>query len=136
MTTHDPAEISADDLWLFNEGTHSRLHDVLGAHLRPAEQGGGARFAVWAPNASAVSVVGDMNGWDRHADPLRAQGGSGIWTGCLATAEPGQRYKFHVESVATFYAVDKADPFAVWSEQPPRTASVLHDLAYDWNDQD
>ena len=67
-----PAEIPSDDLWLFNEGTHSRLHDVLGAHLLP--DGAGARFAVWAPNAASVSVVGDFNGWDPSSHPLTAQG--------------------------------------------------------------
>jgi 1,4-alpha-glucan branching enzyme len=132
------AEIDAQDLWLFNEGTHSRLHHVLGAHLLGTEAAGtaakGARFAVWAPNASRVSVVGDMNAWDTRADDLRAQSDSGIWVGVLPSAREGQRYKFHIESAASYYQVDKADPFAVWAEQPPRTASRLHDLSYDWND--
>jgi 1,4-alpha-glucan branching enzyme len=126
--------IDDHDLWLFNEGTHSRLHDVLGAHLLPPEEGGGARFAVWAPNAALVSVVGDMNNWETHAHVLRPQGESGIWVGVVATAAAGQRYKFHIESRANGYVVDKADPFAVMAEQSPRTASVLHDLSYDWRD--
>jgi 1,4-alpha-glucan branching enzyme len=127
-----PAEIPDDDLWLFNEGTHSRLHDVLGAHLLPA--GEGARFAVWAPNADTVSVVGDFNGWDRERHPLTAQGASGVWTGVTPDALEGHRYKFHIRSRVDGYAVDKADPFATWNEQAPRTASVLTALDYDWQD--
>ena len=129
----NPAEIPADDLWLFNEGTHSRLHDVLGAHLLP--DGQGARFAVWAPNAAEVSVIGDFNGWDTGSHRLVAQGGSGVWTGVTGDVAAGERYKFHIRSaVGGGYEVDKADPFAVWAEQAPRTASVLHDLGYGWND--
>jgi 1,4-alpha-glucan branching enzyme len=137
--TSDPgavARIADQDLWLFNEGSHSRLHDVLGAHLLTADQGGGARFAVWAPNARSVSVVGDMNGWEAGADPLAPQGDSGIWIGVAAGAAEGQRYKFHIESAATYFAVDKADPFAVFAEPAPRTASVLHSLDYEWGDAD
>jgi len=128
--------VSAHDLWLFHEGTHSRLHDVFGAHILPDAEGGGVRFAVWAPNAARVSVVGDMNNWEPQAHLLRPQGESGIWTGVIAGASAGHRYKFHIESSANSYRVDKADPFAVFAEQSPRTASVLHDLAYDWNDDD
>jgi 1,4-alpha-glucan branching enzyme len=128
----NPAEIPADDLWLFNEGNHSRLYDVLGAHLLP--DGAGARFAVWAPHASAVSVVADFNGWDPSSHPLALQGGSGIWTGVTADAVEGQRYKFHIESAHGGYVVDKADPFATWAEQAPRTASVLHGLDHEWHD--
>ena len=127
-----PAEIPSDDLWLFNEGTHSRLHDVLGAHLLP--DGDGARFAVWAPNAATVSVVGDFNGWDASSHPLTAQGDSGVWTGVTADAAEGHRYKFHIESTVGGYVVDKADPFATWAEQAPRTASVLQGLDHEWHD--
>jgi 1,4-alpha-glucan branching enzyme len=126
-----PDEIASGDLWLFHEGTHSRLHHVLGGHLLP---GGGARFAVWAPNAERVSVIGDANGWDRGAHALRPQGDSGIWVGTQPEGAAGQRYKFHIVSRARGYRVDKADPFAALAEQPPRTASVLHDLAYEWSD--
>jgi 1,4-alpha-glucan branching enzyme len=128
----NPSPIPDDDLWLFNEGTHSRLHDVLGAHLLPA--GEGARFAVWAPNADTVSVVGDFNGWNPDAHPLTAQDGSGVWTGVTADASAGDRYKFHIRSRVGGYVVDKADPFATWAEQPPRTASVLTGLDYEWGD--
>lgn len=134
------AAISAEDLWFFNEGTHSRLHHVLGAHLLPPDPQtgapGGARFAVWAPNAAAVSVIGDVNDWTAGRHPLAAQGDSGVWVGVVEAARAGQRYKFHIDSAVAGFSVDKADPFAVWSEQPPRTASVLHDLDYEWHDDE
>jgi 1,4-alpha-glucan branching enzyme len=132
-TARRPDELAAGDLWLFHEGTHSRLHDVFGGHLL---DGGGARFAVWAPNAEQVSVIGDLNGWDAGAHPLRPQGRSGVWVGTVPEAAPGHRYKFHIRSREHGYRVDKADPFAVLAEQPPRTASVLHTLSYDWSDDD
>jgi 1,4-alpha-glucan branching enzyme len=125
------------DLWLFNEGAHVQLYEKLGAH-RLAD--GSVHFAVWAPNAREVSVVGDFNRWDPGRDRLAPRGSSGIWQGSVA-GEPdggvahGSRYKFHIESRARGYVVDKADPFAVSAEQPPATASRVWDLAYDWNDQ-
>jgi 1,4-alpha-glucan branching enzyme len=124
-------EVPAGDLWLFNEGTHSRLHHVLGSHLLP---GGGVRFAVWAPNAERVSLIGELNDWKPGAHPLRPQGHSGIWVGTVPEAGEGLVYKYHIESRERGYTVDKADPFAVYAEQPPRTASVVHDLAYEWGD--
>ncbi len=127
-------EIPSDDLWLFNEGTHSRLYEVLGAHLDPGPSG--ARFAVWAPNAAAVSVVGDFNGWDPDRDPLVAQASSGVWTGEVSGAAAGDRYKFRISSTVDGYVVDKADPFAVWAEQSPGTASVLHRLDHEWDDDE
>ena len=126
-------EIASGDLWLFHEGTHSRLHHVLGGHLLP---GGGARFAVWAPNAERVSVIGDANGWDPGAHPL----GPGAARGCGSGWRPRRRPASATSSTSSRgsggYRVDKADPFAVFAEQPPRTASVLHDLAYEWGDGD
>ena len=128
----DMAELglSVDDLYLFNEGTHSHLADVLGAH--PVE--GGARFAVWAPNADHVSAVGDFNGWDRDADPLEPVATSGIWAGFVRGASKGDAYKLHIRSRHASQGSDKADPVAIRAEVPPKTASVLWDLAYDWSD--
>src|SRR6267378_235812 len=99
--------LSDDDLHLFNEGSHLRLYEHLGAHLRP----GGTQFAVWAPNARMVNVVGDWNGWNKHQDALSPRGSSGIWEGFV-----------------------KGDPFACHAETPPRTASIVWDLEYDWQD--
>src|SRR5437867_13453031 len=89
---HDVSLLSGDDLYLFNEGTHNRLQDRLGAH--PLEDG--TSFAVWAPDAEHVSVVGDFNGWDRDAHPLRARERSGIWEGLVEDVGYGTLYKFHI----------------------------------------
>ncbi|HEX6200327.1 MAG TPA: 1,4-alpha-glucan branching protein GlgB [Thermoanaerobaculia bacterium] len=128
--------LTDDDLYLFNEGRHFRLYEKLGA--RPLEVGGeaGVYFAVWAPGASAVSVVGDFNGWRAGAHPLGARGASGVWEGFLPGLGPGALYKLQVVSAAGDYRVDKADPFAFRSEEPPRTGSVVWDLDYEWGDGD
>jgi 1,4-alpha-glucan branching enzyme len=122
--------LSAEDLYLFNEGTHSHLADVLGAHLMQ----GGARFAVWAPDAEGVSAVGDFNGWNDGAHPLEAVGTSGIWAGFVPSATRGQAYKLHVRPRHGPSGFDKADPVAFRAEVPPKTASVLWDLGYEWGD--
>jgi 1,4-alpha-glucan branching enzyme len=124
---------SAQDRYFFSEGTHSRLYDQLGCHLR-AE--GGARFAVWAPNAASVSVVGDWNGWNGDAHPLQAHDDSGIWTGSVCEVAPGQAYKYRIRSRHNGYQVDKADPFAFFCETAPATASRAWSLNYDWGDGD
>jgi len=123
--------LTDDDLYLFNEGSHFRLYEHLGAHLLGER---GARFAVWAPNARFVSVVGDFNGWDATRDALRPRGQSGIWEGTVADASKGQRYKYHIVSHRNGYVVDKADPFGATHETPPKTASILWDLDYTWED--
>ncbi len=130
----NPASLfTADDLYLFNEGTHTRLYRSLGAHLVEREGVPGVNFAVWAPNARAVSVAGDFNDWDTAAHPLHNLGPSGIWEGFVPGAAAGQRYKFAISSNlgGTFL---RADPFAFRAEEPPATASIVHDLAYEWGD--
>lgn len=131
---HDVTLLSDQDVYLFNEGTHAGLHDRLGAHPMVAEGESGTCFAVWAPNAEEVSVIGDFNGWDRRSEPLRSRGNSGIWEGFVTGVEPGAVYKFHILSRGTGYRVDKADPFAAYAEVPPKTASVVWDPTYDWQD--
>jgi 1,4-alpha-glucan branching enzyme len=118
------------DFHLFNEGTHHKLWQKLGAH--PVE--GGVIFGVWAPNALRVSVIGDFNGWDVNAHPLEDRGASGIWEGFVDGIGKGTHYKFHIDSKHHGYRVDKADPFGVHHETPPQTASVVWDLNYEWND--
>jgi 1,4-alpha-glucan branching enzyme len=130
-TTTGP-ELTADDLYLFAEGTHGRLADKLGAHPHAA----GTSFAVWAPNAEGVSVIGDFNGWDAASDPLSPVRSSGIWSGDVEGARPGHTYKFHVRSRHAGYRADKADPFAFHAETPPKTGSIVWDLSYDWGDAD
>jgi 1,4-alpha-glucan branching enzyme len=122
--------LSADDVYLFAEGTHGRLAEKLGAHPGPD----GASFAVWAPNAEYVSVAGDFNGWDPEAHALEPVWSSGIWAGHVDDARSGQVYKFHIRSRHAGYRVDKADPFAFHAETPPKTGSVVWDLAYEWGD--
>ena len=131
-TARRPSLLTADDIHWFNEGTHSRLFERMGAH--PVE--GGTHFAVWAPNARYVSVVGNFNAWNPQSHPLWPRETSGIWEGFLERIGPGALYKFHIESRARDYTVDKADPFAAFNEAPPKTASVVWDLAYRWEDGD
>ncbi|HEX6202684.1 MAG TPA: 1,4-alpha-glucan branching protein GlgB [Thermoanaerobaculia bacterium] len=127
--------LTDDDLYLFNEGRHFQLYEKLGAHRRRLHGQEGYAFAVWAPNAERVSVIGDFNGWDADAHPLAPRGSSGIWEGFIPGAEPGMHYKLHVRSRWGGYRVDKADPFAVRSEVPPKTGSVLWHLDYEWGDE-
>jgi 1,4-alpha-glucan branching enzyme len=123
--------IDPDALYLFNEGRQFQLYDHLGAHLLPG--GTGARFGVWAPNASAVSVVHDGNGWTADADALSPQGSSGVWAGEIAGMPAGTRYKYHIVT-RSGEARQKADPLAFGTEPPPLSASVLTDLSYEWGD--
>jgi 1,4-alpha-glucan branching enzyme len=128
-------ELTQQDIYLFKEGTLYRAYEKLGSHLDVVNGEPGARFAVWAPNAEAVSVIGDFNGWNRDANALRPRGDeSGIWETFVPGIGSGTIYKYHVRSRVGGYHVDKADPFAVACEIPPKTASVVWDLAYDWND--
>ncbi len=126
--------LTPGDLYLFNEGSHSRLYQKMGAHLATDNGEGGAYFAVWAPSAAQVTVVGDFNGWDTTRHPLRPRDRSGIWEGFVPGVGKGALYKYHVVSTHGGYAVDKADPFALRSETPPRTASVVWDAGYAWGD--
>jgi len=127
------AELSDFDAHLFREGTHARLYDKLGCHL--FDGGGGARFGVWAPNAAAVSVIGDWNSWQEGASPLAPRDdGSGIWEGRVAQVRRGQAYKYRIQSTQQGHVADKADPFAVRAEEPPATASRAWDLSYTWGD--
>jgi len=134
----DQSRFSSDDLYLFNEGTHYRLFDKLGAHVvRGGEKGEkGVHFGVWAPNASYVSVIGDFNGWDRGRNPLEVRGESGVWEGFVPGQGDGTTYKFHIASRHGGYSVDKADPFGFSHETPPKTASVVRTLDYAWGDKE
>jgi 1,4-alpha-glucan branching enzyme len=131
---YDISLITQDDLYLFNEGSHFRLYDKLGAHPLTASGEYGTYYAVWAPNAEQVSVIGDFNQWDRTRHPLRSRADSGIWEGFLPGVEKGARYKFHISAQYLGYVVDKADPFALFCQTPPETASIVWDLQYQWQD--
>jgi len=126
--------LSPQDLHLFNEGTHGRLHAKFGAHLVNEKGSQGAYFAVWAPNAERVAVMGDFNEWRPSTHPLACKGDSGIWEGYFPGILKGQRYKFHVESKHEGYQADKRDPFSLYCEPAPATGSIVWDLDYDWSD--
>jgi 1,4-alpha-glucan branching enzyme len=129
--TVSPADLGEADIHFFREGTHARLYRYLGCHVR----GDSARFTVWAPNAAAVAVIGDFNGWrdDAHAAQARWDG-SGLWEVDIPGVQKGQRYKFVIWS-PTGERMEKADPFARYAELPPATASIVWNADdYVWND--
>jgi len=134
-TVHGPSRLTENDIYLFKEGNHFRLYDKLGSSLMSVQGLEGVHFAVWAPNARSVSVVGNFNGWDRNAHHLAVRwDGSGIWEGFIPGLGKGELYKYHIVSNLGDYQADKGDPFAFYWELSPKTASVVWDLDYDWND--
>ena len=126
--------LSPEDLYLFNEGSHSHLWQKLGAHRLVVDGQSGVHFAVWAPNADRVSVFGDFNGWNKQSHQLTAIEHSGIWAGFIPDVGIGTHYKYHVTSRYLGYSADKTDPFGFYREVPPQTASVVWELDYDWGD--
>ena len=123
------------DIYLFREGSHFNLYDKLGSHLMTVDGVDGACFAVWAPNAAKVTVMGKFNGWNPDSHPLNLRmDGSGIWEGFIAGIAHGAPYKYHIRSRYKRYRVDKGDPLAFRWEPAPETASVVWDLKYDWLD--
>jgi 1,4-alpha-glucan branching enzyme len=132
---HDISMLSDDDLFLFNEGSHYRLYEKLGAHPMTVDEVDGTYFAVWAPNARQVSVIGEFNNWDKSSHKLYPKGQSGIWEGFIPGVTKGELYKYYLVSHQRGYRVEKADPFAFHTEIPPKTASVAWELDYSWKDQ-
>ena len=131
---HDTSLLTDEDIFLFNEGTHYELYHKLGSH--PAVRRGtpGYCFAVWAPNAAAVSVIGDFNNWQSGSHPLQSRGNSGIWEGFIPEITKGIHYKYEIQSRYNTYRAAKADPVAFASEEPPTTASLTAELDFKWND--
>jgi 1,4-alpha-glucan branching enzyme len=130
-----PPTIGDLDLHLSGEGRHERLYERLGAHVRELEGVTGTAFAVWAPNALSVSVVGDFNSWDGRLHPMRSLGASGIWELFVPDLGPGTRYKYELRT-ATGDVRLKADPLAFQAEHPPQTASIVHRSRYEWGDEE
>jgi 1,4-alpha-glucan branching enzyme len=128
--------LTDDDVYLFSEGTNYHIYEVLGAHPLTVNGQPGTYFAVWAPDAKQVSVIGDFNGWDRVAHLLQPRGQSGIWEGFIRGVGKGTLYKYHIISRYRGSKREKADPLSIYSETPPKTASIVWDLEYDWGDQE
>ncbi|PYV31811.1 MAG: 1,4-alpha-glucan branching enzyme [Acidobacteria bacterium] len=139
-----PPVLTDYDLHLLGEGTHYRNWEKLGAHIVELEGVAGVVFAVWAPTARRVSVVGDFNAWDGRRHPMRARGGSGIWELFVPGLAEGDVYKYEIKSRDSGRILLKADPFAFFSELRPKTASIVHDIdrptwigaRYEWRDQE
>jgi 1,4-alpha-glucan branching enzyme len=138
-TTHDPFAsdpvLTDFDQYLVGEGTHKELWRVLGAHVTKHQRVAGVHFAVWAPNAQRVSVIGDFNNWDALCHPMRPAGHTGVWEVFLPNIREGAHYKYQITS-ANGQVAQKADPVAFGSQHPPEKASIVRDIAgYGWNDQ-
>ncbi len=130
-----PPLVSDFDLHLHSEGTNYEGYNTFGAHLVTSEGVAGTRFAVWAPNALIVSVVGDFNGWDTRRHPMRARTG-GVWEIFIPDVGPGTPYKYAVKSHYRGYSQMKSDPYGFLMETPPKSASIVVDMNYEWHDND
>jgi len=132
---HGLSRLTEDDIYLFREGSHVRLYEKLGAHFYLDNGIAGTLFSVWAPNAQRVSVIGDFNGWNESSHPLAPRwDSSGIWEGFVPGVGQGALYKYCIVSKFNDYRTEKRDPFAFYSEIPPRTASIVWGLDYQWQD--
>ena len=136
MNQVQPHSLFTDfDIDLFKAGKHFRLYEKLGAHLIEVNGQKGVYFAVWAPSAKAVSVIGDFNYWVEGQHHLNVRwDSSGIWEGFIPGVDKGTKYKFKIQSHHSDISTEKADPFALYCEKPPQTASVVWDLDYKWKD--
>jgi 1,4-alpha-glucan branching enzyme len=134
----DPSQslLTPADLHLFNEGSHLRLYEKLGAHPGNVDGNEGTHFAVWAPNAEGVGVIGDFNGWSGPGHEMRGVESSGIWHAFVPGVGPGAHYKYRIRPRGGGRHLEKADPFAFHAETPPRTASSVWTLDYDWMDKE
>jgi len=128
--------LTDQDFYLFNEGSHTRLYEKLGAHAHREASASGTHFAVWAPGARSVSVMGDFNGWNKNRHPLHPQGQSGIWEAFIPNIGQGTHYKYHIVSRDNNYEVDKADPYGFFHQVAPKTASIVWNLDYQWQDRE
>jgi len=130
-----PPTLSEFDLYLLGEGTHHKSYEKLGAHLTEVEGVQGVAFAVWAPNAQRVSVVGNFNNWNGRRHPMRVRGSSGVWELFIPGLVEGEVYKYEIKGHNDYFG-QKADPFAFFAELRPNTASVVRDINnYTWHDQ-
>ena len=134
---YDVSMLTDHDIYLFKEGNHFRLYEKFGSHRMTVAGQQGTHFAVWAPNATGVSVTGDFNEWDTASHPLKVRADdTGIWEGFVPGIGEDVLYKYHIVSRYKDYRADKGDPFAFLWQVAPKTASVVSDLDYDWHDAD
>jgi len=132
-----PAWFTDYELYLFGEGRYQNSYDKFGAHTREVDGVIGINFAVWAPNALRVSVVGDFNNWDGRVHPMQQHEANGVWELFIPGLEVGIHYKYEIKSKYNDYLAEKADPYAFHTEHRPKTASIAHDIdVYSWNDAD
>jgi 1,4-alpha-glucan branching enzyme len=123
------------DLHLIGEGSHYKKYEKLGAHINEVDGIQGVHFAVWAPNAENVSVIGDFNRWDNRRHPMRFIGSSGIWELFIPGLQEGEIYKFEIRSKFNKYHAVKSDPYGFYFERRPKSASIVYDISkYRWND--
>lgn len=123
------------DIYLHGEGRSWEIYEKLGSHVRDVEGVKGVNFAVWAPNAFRVSVIGDFNGWDGRIHPMQLRGESGIWELFIPNISNGVKYKYEIKSHNRGYQGEKIDPYCFYAERRPATASIVFDIdAYTWGD--
>ncbi len=134
---HDKSLLTEHDIYLFKEGSHFRMYEKFGAHQITIDGVAGTHFAVWAPNARKVSVIGNFNHWNRDTHALAVRwDGSGIWEGFIPAIGKGEVYKYFIVSKEHNYQVEKKDPIGFFNEVAPNTASIAWDLDYQWKDED
>jgi 1,4-alpha-glucan branching enzyme len=131
-----PPILTDYDLYLLTEGTHNQSYEKMGAHYVEIEGIYGVHFAVWAPNAKRVSILCDFNRWDGRVHPMNNRGTSGIWELFIPDLKEGETYKYEIKSQYDNQIYIKSDPYAFYSEKPPKSASIVHNIdKYEWNDQ-
>ncbi len=134
---HEFSMLTDHDTYLFKEGNHFRLYEKLGSHIVNVDGVSGTYFAVWAPNARSVSVIGDFNSWNRESHELAVRwDGSGVFEGFIPGVGQGAIYKYYIVSRENGYSVEKGDPYARHWETPPKTGSIVWDTSYEWNDRE
>jgi 1,4-alpha-glucan branching enzyme len=139
LEVHDPYAsypplLTEYDLYLFGEGRLLYAYEKLGAHARDVDGVRGVNFAVWAPNAYQVSVIGPFNGWDSRVHGMRRRDGSGVWEIFIPDIAPGAIYRYAIRSSNGGFRAEKADPYGFSAERRPATASIVADLSYTWGD--
>ena len=133
---NEPGSITDYDVYLFKQGSHTKMYEKLGSHVTEKDGTGGVHFAVWAPNADSVSVIGDFNGWNKLSHSMSPRWDeSGIWEAFIPGLGKGEVYKYSITSKFNNYKVEKSDPYARRTETPPKTASVVWESGYEWRDR-